>query len=722
MSYIRAATWQAVIGKPPPRVSKWDPPDTSLGDVCGSTGQVAMCQGSVTWHPTWLRGNSKNPALNARPLGLFLCVFWPKNCDNHDLSSYVRFDNQSIERDRLIGIGFVLDFVEFISFTFSDKEMILVIEAIGIRAIGYRSIDLMENEQVYAKTRFAPHRIPQSEGNHNGWLSEEEEAYPDSESSAILEVVVDMLKVGGFGKDVMIAKRLVLTVVDIVAAASIKRRVAILREIVVSPAIPRQASVIAVEARPNLCASIFGMARNDSWWRNTISERAVKMQSMNGQRLHKGIKHCQEFVEVFPDDLKGLPPQQQVEFCIELILGATPVAKSPYRLAPSKMQELSEQLKELQDKDLRSGYHQLRVHEDDIPKTAFRTRYGHFEFTVMPFGLTNAPAIFMDLMNRVCKPYLDKFFIVFIDDILIYSKTKEDHEVHLRLMLELLTKEKLYAKFSKCEFWLQEVHFLGHVVNQSGIHVDPSKIEAVKNWKAPTTPSEVRSFLGLAGYYRRFIVNFSKIAKPLTSLTQKNQKYEWGEEQEAAFQTLKNNLCDAPVVVPTGKDNSIVSMAVTLVFLAGLNTYYALVVFCLLRVVSKVSIKMYLGLVLSSSNQKPGETSVIKLGEHCSKWTNSRKRTEESKRKYYDSYTCYSLDEDDARDISVAVKARFGRGHFARECMEQKGRSPNARYSSFKLSVEYREANRSLMKGEVGGNCAGSSIWLIAEAEERWYW
>ncbi|GJV10808.1 putative reverse transcriptase domain-containing protein [Tanacetum coccineum] len=141
--------------------------------------------------------------------------------------------------------------------------------------------------------------------------------------------------------------------------------------------------------------------------------------------------------------------------------------------------------------DLRSGYHQLRVHEDDIPKTAFRMRYGHFEFTVMPFGLTNAPAVFMDLMKRVCKSYLDKFFIVFIDDILIYSKSKEEHEIHLRMMLELLKKEKLYPKFSKCEFWLQEVHFLGHVVNQNGIYVDPSKIAAVKNWKSPTTLSEV---------------------------------------------------------------------------------------------------------------------------------------------------------------------------------------------------------------------------------------
>ncbi|GKD71425.1 putative reverse transcriptase domain-containing protein, partial [Tanacetum coccineum] len=175
-----------------------------------------------------------------------------------------------------------------------------------------------------------------------------------------------------------------------------------------------------------------------------------------------------------------------------------------------------------------------RVHEDDIPKTAFRTRYGHFEFTVMPFGLTNAPAVFMDLMNRVCKTYLDKFVIIFIDDILIYSKIKEDHEVHLKLVLELLKKERLYAKFSKCEFWLQEVHFLGHVVNRSGIHVDPSKIEAVKKWKDPTTPSEIRSFLGLDGYYRR-------------------------TEQEEAFQSLKDNLCNAPILsLPDGIEEFVV--------------------------------------------------------------------------------------------------------------------------------------------------------------------
>jgi len=209
--------------------------------------------------------------------------------------------------------------------------------------------------------------------------------------------------------------------------------------------------------------------------------------------------------------------------------------------------------------DLRSGYHQMRVREEDVPKSAFRTRYGHYEFLVMPFGLTNAPAVFMDLMNRVCRPYLDKFVIVFIDDILIYSRSKKDHEQHLRLILELLRDQKLYAKFSKCEFWLREVQFLGHVVNEKGIHVDPAKIEAIKKWEAPKTPTEIRQFLGLAGYYRRFIANFSKIAQPLTALTQKDKKFMWGEKQEEAFQTLKHKLCNAPILaLPEGTDNFVV--------------------------------------------------------------------------------------------------------------------------------------------------------------------
>ncbi|GJT29334.1 putative reverse transcriptase domain-containing protein [Tanacetum coccineum] len=302
-----------------------------------------------------------------------------------------------------------------------------------------------------------------------------------------------------------------------------------------------------------------------------------------GDKKQEKIVVVRDFPKVFPDDLSGILSIQEIEFRIELIPRVMPVANSLYRLAPFELEELSGQLKELQNKGfiqpssspweapvlfikkkdgsfrmcidhrelnkltiknryplpriddlfdqlqwsqffskigLRSAYHQLRVHEDDIPKTAFRTLYGHFEFTVMPFGLTNTPAVFMDLMNRVCRPYLDKFVIVFIDDILIYSKTREEHVEHL--VLELLKKEKLYAKFFKCEFWLREVQFLRHVINGNGIHVDPCKINAVKNWKAPRTLTEVRSFLGLAGYYRRFIENFSKIAKSLTILTQKS--------------------------------------------------------------------------------------------------------------------------------------------------------------------------------------------------------
>ncbi|GJW98122.1 reverse transcriptase domain-containing protein [Tanacetum coccineum] len=346
------------------------------------------------------------------------------------------------------------------------------------------------------------------------------------------------------------------------------------------------------------------------------------MEKKSDEKRLEDIPVVREFPEVFPEDLPGLPPVRQVEFQIDLIPRATLVAQAPYRLAPSEMQELSNQLQELADRgfirpstspwgapvlfvkkkdgsfrmcidyrelnkltvknryplpriddlfdqlqgssvyskiDLRSGYHQLRVRNEDIPKTAFRTRYIHYEFQVMPFGLTNAHAVFMDLMNRVCKPYLDKFVIVFIDDILIYSRNKEEHADHLRIILELLKKEKLYAKFSKCDFWISIVQFLGHVIDSQGIHVDPAKIEAVKNWASPTTPTEVRQFLGLAGYYRRFIKDFSKIAKSLTELTQKNKKYIWGENQESAFQLLKQKLCKAPILaLPEGNDDFVI--------------------------------------------------------------------------------------------------------------------------------------------------------------------
>ncbi|GJY49611.1 putative reverse transcriptase domain-containing protein [Tanacetum coccineum] len=288
---------------------------------------------------------------------------------------------------------------------------------------------------------------------------------------------------------------------------------------------------------------------------------AKKEEDKSEGKQLKDVPIVQDFSEVFPEDLPGLPSARPVEFQIDLILGAAPVARAPYRLAPSGMKELSKQLQELSDKgfirpssspwgalvlfvkkkdgsfrmcidyrelnkltmkncypllriddlfdqlqgsniyskiDLRSGYHQLRVREQDILKMAFQTRYGYYEFQVMPFGLTNAPAIFMNLMNRVCKPYLDKFIIVFIDDILIYSKDKKEHEDHLREILELLKKEKLYAKFSKCEFWIPKVQFLRHVIDSRGIHVDPAKIESIKDWASPKTPMEIRQFLGLA--------------------------------------------------------------------------------------------------------------------------------------------------------------------------------------------------------------------------------
>ena len=279
-------------------------------------------------------------------------------------------------------------------------------------------------------------------------------------------------------------------------------------------------------------------------------------------------------VQEFPDELSGMSPYKEIEFSIDLILGTAPIFIAPYRMAPVELKELKIQLQELVDKgfirpsvsswgapilfvkkkngtlrlcidyrqlnkvtvrnkyplpriddlfnqpqgakvfskiDLRSGYHQLRIKEADVPKTAFRTRYGHYEFLVMPFGLTNAPAAFMDLMNMVFRPYLDRFVIVFIDDILVYSQSQEEHEEHLQTVLHTLRQKQLYAKFKKCQFWLDKVIFLGHVISAEGIYVDPQKIKAVVNWERPINVTEVRSFLGLAGYYCRFVEGFSRL-------------------------------------------------------------------------------------------------------------------------------------------------------------------------------------------------------------------
>ncbi len=320
-----------------------------------------------------------------------------------------------------------------------------------------------------------------------------------------------------------------------------------------------------------------------------------------------------EYQDVFPDDLpEGLPPSRAVDHRIELESGHVPPSKTPYRLNQAETDELNKQLTELLKKgyirpsvspygapvmfaskkdnsyrmcmdyralnkitiknkyplpriddlldrlagaryfskiDLRSGYHQIRVAEQDIHKTAFNTRYGHYEFLVLPFGLTNAPATFMHLMQSIFMEYLDKFVIIFLDDILIFSKTRELHEQHVRQVLDILRQHKLYAKLSKCEFYQTSISFLGHRITQQGISMEVDKVNAIHTWPVPTNVRELRSFLGLAGYYRRFVQNFSKIAIPLTELLHSSTVWVWGDRQQVAFEQLKLAVSTAPVLI-----------------------------------------------------------------------------------------------------------------------------------------------------------------------------
>lgn len=318
------------------------------------------------------------------------------------------------------------------------------------------------------------------------------------------------------------------------------------------------------------------------------------------------------YKDVFPDELPvGLPPSREVDHRIELVPGAVPTSRPTFRLSERELVELKKQLEELTKSgfiqpskspfgapilfvkkkdgtmrmcvdyralnnvtiknsyplprvdelfdrlqgakyfskiDLRSGYHQIRIDPADVPKTAFRTRYGHFEFLVLPFGLTNAPGTFMHLMHETFREYLDDFVLVFLDDILIYSKTLEEHEVHVRKVLERLRKSKLFAKESKCEFFRTEVEFLGHHVGRDGVRMMEDKIKAVGEWPAPKNARDVRAFLGTAGYYRKFIRDFSRIAAPLTELTKGSVKFDWASQHQTAFTELKTAMQTAPVL------------------------------------------------------------------------------------------------------------------------------------------------------------------------------
>jgi hypothetical protein len=337
-----------------------------------------------------------------------------------------------------------------------------------------------------------------------------------------------------------------------------------------------------------------------------IPKRTVERICATSVKEICDITVVREFPDVFPDDLPVLPPDKEVEFVIDLKPGTAPISRRAYKIPPNKLAELKVQLQELLKKgfikpssslweypalfvkkkdqtlrmcvdyrplnevtiknkyplpridilfdqlagakvfskiDLRSGYHQIKIR-----KTTFTTRYGLYEYLVMSFGLTNAPVHLMYLMNSVFRPDLDKFVVIFIDEILVYSKSEEEHDEHLRVVLTRLRDHQLYVKFSKCEFWLKEVQFLGHVLSAEGVAVDPGKVKDLLNWKPPILVHEVRSFLGMAGYYRRFIPDFSKVAKPIIELLKNQTKFVWSLECEKAFGILKKSLTTALVL------------------------------------------------------------------------------------------------------------------------------------------------------------------------------
>ena len=338
---------------------------------------------------------------------------------------------------------------------------------------------------------------------------------------------------------------------------------------------------------------------------------AVKLNPLDKDLPSTGPKWLEDFQDVFPEELTELPPPRELDHSIELIPGAQPVARRPYKMSLPESAELKEQLTQLLDQgfihpsispwstpvlfnrkkdgtlrlcidyrglnqvtvknkyaiprmdelldrlhgasifskiDLKSGYYQIRINEQDIPKTGFNTRFGHYEFTVMPFGLTNAPATFNRLMTKIFREHLDDFVLVFFDDILVYSRTPEEHEQHVKRVLELLRQHKLYAKRSKCTFFTEKVEYLGFIISKNGVATDPAKIEAVIGWPQPRSIKEIRGFLGLTGWYRIFIKGYAVIAVPLTSLLKKTKTFSWSHKAQESFEKLKNALVNAPIL------------------------------------------------------------------------------------------------------------------------------------------------------------------------------